>query len=88
MGAEQAERGGVHVMAVAPGTVDTAMQRMIRETSEESFPQRQKFVDLHEGGKLREAEEVAREIWSLLDRDLDDNSVLDLRDLPEPAHNG
>ena len=82
VGAEQAERGGVRVVSIAPGTVDTSMQALIRETSEEDFPNRQKFVDLHAGGKLTPPVEVARTIWSLLDGDRPENgSVVDLREL-------
>ena len=82
VGAEQELRGGVHVVAVAPGTVDTGMQRMIRDTPEASFPQRQKFVDLHEGGRLADPGDVAVKVWGLLDAGLDNGSVVDLRDLP------
>ena len=82
VGAEQDVRGGVRVVAVAPGTVDTAMQAHIRETPEESFPQRQKFLDLHREGKLTDPAEVAAKVWSLLDRDdLDNGAVVDLREL-------
>lgn len=80
VGAEQDRRGGVHVIAVTPGTVDTDMQREIRATSDEDFPSRAKFVDLHEGGELAPPDRVAREIWSLLDSDLDNGSVVDLRE--------
>ena len=83
VGAEQDLRGGVRVVAVAPGTVDTAMQARIRETPEESFPSRQKFLDLHRDGKLADPVEVAAKIWSLLGRDdLDNGAVVDLRELP------
>lgn len=81
VGAEQQARGGVRVVAVAPGTVDTDMQAMIRRTSEDDFPNRQKFVDLHEGGRLTAPEDVARMIWSLLEGDLASGSVVDLREL-------
>lgn len=82
VGAEQAVRGGVEVVAVAPGTVDTAMQRRIRETPESAFPQRQRFIDLHEGGKLADPADVAARMWALLDAGLDNGAVVDLRDLP------
>jgi benzil reductase ((S)-benzoin forming) len=49
-GAEQDIRGGVKVLSVAPGTVDTGMQAILRETSVDDFPSRQKFVDLHAAG--------------------------------------
>lgn len=81
IGAEQSARGGTQVLAVGPGTVATGMQAQLRSTSEEDFPNRQKFVDLHEAGKLSEPEEVARNIWALLDRGLESGSVVDLRDL-------
>ena len=80
VGAEQSARGGVRVVAIAPGTVDTDMQAAIRKASEGDFPNRQRFVDLHEGGKLTHPEEVARTIWSVLDG-LDNGSVVDLREL-------
>ncbi len=84
-GAEQEIRGGVKVVAVAPGTVDTGMQARLRDTDEESFPARQKFVDLHQSGQLSIRDQVARQLWALLDRDrdLDNGSVLDLRELAE-----
>jgi benzil reductase ((S)-benzoin forming) len=81
VGAEQAARGGARVISVAPGTVDTGMQAALRATSEDDFPSRQKFVDLHDAGKLADPDDVARDLWALLDRDLDNGSVVDLRDL-------
>ncbi|HEV3401215.1 MAG TPA: SDR family NAD(P)-dependent oxidoreductase [Acidimicrobiales bacterium] len=83
VGAEQQERGGVHVMAIGPGTVDTGMQAKLRETSEEQFPKRQKFVDAKEEGKLTDPEEVARRLWDLLHAGLDNGTVADLRKLDE-----
>ncbi|MDP8970655.1 MAG: SDR family NAD(P)-dependent oxidoreductase [Actinomycetota bacterium] len=80
-GAEQSVRGGVQVLAVGPGTVDTAMQEQFRAASEEAFPKRQKFLDLHKEGKLSDPSEVATAIWDLLDQDLDNGSVVDLREL-------
>lgn len=80
-GAEQEERGGVQVLSVAPGTVDTAMQAKLRNTPERDFPSRQKFQDLHNQGDLSEPQQVAAQIWSLLDRGLDNGSVIDLRSL-------
>ncbi|MDQ6798000.1 MAG: SDR family NAD(P)-dependent oxidoreductase [Actinomycetota bacterium] len=84
-GAEQATRGGVQVLSVAPGTVDTGMQEKLRNTEERDFPLRRKFVDLHRDGKLSDPKGVAASIWSLLDRDLDNGTVLDLRQLDDGA---
>lgn len=80
VGAEQDRRGGVRVVSVTPGVVETAMQEQIRETPEEDFPKRQKFVDLHEKGELENPGEVAQEMWALLDRELENGAVVDLRE--------
>lgn len=80
-GAEQSTRYGVQVLAVAPGTVDTATQEHLRAASEETFPKRGKFVDLHKEGKLSDPTEVATAIWELLDQGPDNGSVIDLREL-------
>lgn len=79
VGAEQSQRGGTRVLAVAPGTVDTGMQAQMRATSEHHFPARAKFVDLHREGKLSDPHDVARRIWTLLDSDFDNGAVIDLR---------
>ncbi len=81
VGAEQELRGGAQVLAVAPGTVDTGMQALIRATAAADFPQRQKFVDLHESARLTSPAEVAAKVWRLLDAGLANGSVVDLRDL-------
>jgi NAD(P)-dependent dehydrogenase (short-subunit alcohol dehydrogenase family) len=83
-GAEQVRRGNhCRVLSVAPGIVATAMQEQIRATSADVFPEVAKFVDLHESGELREPATVAREIWDLLDLDLENGAVVDLRELAD-----
>ncbi|MGH3779777.1 MAG: SDR family NAD(P)-dependent oxidoreductase [Pseudonocardiaceae bacterium] len=84
VGDEQDERGGVQVLSVAPGTVDTAMQERLRDTPEAAFPSRQKFLDLHRQGRLSDPQQVAVRIWELIDRGLDNGNVVDLRDLDLP----
>lgn len=84
VGAEQDTRGGVKVLAVGPGTVDTGMQAQLRKASEGDFPKRQKFVDAESEGKLTDPREVAGKLWSLLDRDIENGSVVDLRELDQP----
>jgi benzil reductase ((S)-benzoin forming) len=79
VGAEQDLRGGVHVASVAPGVVETDMQQQIRETNEEDFPKRQKFIELYERGQLSDPDEVARQLWALLEKGFDNGAVLDLR---------
>lgn len=80
-GAEQKLRGGVRVVAIAPGVMDTEMQAGIREVSEDEFPRVQRFRDLHEQGKLVEPEDAARRLWKAVESGLDPGTVLDLRDL-------
>ena len=82
-GAEEGE-SGTQVVAIAPGTVDTAMQAVLRATDEASFPARQKFVELHARGALADPHDVARRVWGLLEG-LANGSVVDLRQLPEPT---
>ena len=79
--AEQERRpDGCTVVSIAPGVVATPMQEQIREVAEKDFPDLPKFVELHETGALRDAGQVAREIWALLEKGLENGSVLDLRD--------
>jgi benzil reductase ((S)-benzoin forming) len=78
--AEQAQRGGVRVHAVAPGVVDTGMQDAIRGMDERDFPRVARFRELHAEGALRDPDEVARQLWAGLERGLPD-PVVDLRDL-------
>jgi benzil reductase ((S)-benzoin forming) len=81
VGAEQAERGGVRVLAVAPGVVATGMQAMIRGTDERDFPPVARFRRLHAEGQLEDADDVARRLWTLLDADEPGTgAVVDLRD--------
>jgi len=85
-GAEEERRGGrVRVLSIAPGVVATAMQEEIRQASEGDFPDLGRFVELHEEGELRDPKGVASEIWALLDRDLENGSVIDLRDAAPEA---
>ncbi|HEY8154612.1 MAG TPA: SDR family NAD(P)-dependent oxidoreductase [Myxococcota bacterium] len=85
-GAEQARRGGrVRVLAVAPGIVATAMQEQIRAAAAGDFPDVARFVEFFESGQLREPREVAAEIWALLERELPNGAVVDLRDLAASA---
>jgi benzil reductase ((S)-benzoin forming) len=80
-GAEQERRGGrCRVLSVAPGVVATEMQEQIRSMPASAFPDVGKFVDLHQGGELREPGVVARELWAVIDGTHANGAVLDLRD--------
>jgi NAD(P)-dependent dehydrogenase (short-subunit alcohol dehydrogenase family) len=82
VGLEQQRRiFGCRVVAVAPGAVDTAMQNQIRASTDEAFPQAHTFRELMRHGALAAPTQVAQTIWSLLDRDIANGSVLHIRDL-------
>jgi NAD(P)-dependent dehydrogenase (short-subunit alcohol dehydrogenase family) len=80
VGAEQAERGGASVVAVAPGVVATDMQSEIRSVDSGDFPRVHKFRDLHASGDLTEPDEAARRFWEVLEAGTDPGEVIDLRD--------
>jgi NAD(P)-dependent dehydrogenase (short-subunit alcohol dehydrogenase family) len=82
VGGEQATRGEVRVLAIAPGVVDTGMQAHIRDTDEHDFPAVAKFRQLHRDGQLVDPADAATRIWKVLARnDLETGSVMDLRTL-------
>lgn len=83
VGAEQDKRGGARVLAVAPGTVDTAMQAEIRRHDESEFPAVGKFQGLYESGSLTDPHDAASGIWQVVAKtdDFPTGSVVDLRQL-------
>jgi benzil reductase ((S)-benzoin forming) len=81
VGAEQQQRGGVRVLAIAPGVVATGMQSAIRATDARDFPSVARFRRLHDEGELEDADDVARRLWALLEADEPaSGAVVDLRD--------
>ena len=80
VGAEQADRGGVRVLSVAPGVVATGMQELIRSTSARDFPRVERFHRRYEDSELADPGEVADRLWALLEDDVPTGSVFDLRD--------
>jgi benzil reductase ((S)-benzoin forming) len=66
-GAEQASRPAcVTVLSVAPGSVDTAMQALIREQTGEAFPEVEAFQGLKSDGNLAAPSDVARGLLALM----------------------
>lgn len=55
----------VRICAVAPGVVDTDMQRQIRDTRPEHFPMQQRFIKMQAEGTLSRPEMVAGMILDL-----------------------
>lgn len=66
------------ILAFAPGIVDTAMQSEIRDADIKKFPDKEKFVKLHEEGQLSSPEYVAEIILkALFDDSITQGSVID-----------
>jgi hypothetical protein len=49
--------------------------------SEVDFPEVERFRTLEAEGVLRAPADVARDLWGLLSRDLENGAVVDLRDV-------
>lgn len=83
IGLEQKEKDhGVRVISVAPGVIDTGMQAKIRSLREEDFPQKERFVQLKEEGRLSSPEAAADKLLQLLfSGDYEHGDVLDIRNL-------
>ena len=81
-GLEQRRRDpGCRVISVSPGTVDTDMQAELRAADDQQVPVAGRMREMDAKGLLSKPEDVARTIWSLLDRDLDNGTVLHVRDV-------
>ena len=82
VGLEQRRRSpGCRVISLSPGAVDTDMQAELRAASPDEVPESTRFREMEALGQLSKPENVARIIWSLLDRDVDSGAVLHVQDL-------
>ena len=75
--AVDAERHGVRIVSIAPGVINTAMQEHIRASDPENFPNRARFVKLHEQHQLASPEAVAAKLLHYVGRDDFGTTVLD-----------
>tara|TARA_B100000405_G_scaffold83649_1_gene57885 strand:+ start:2035 stop:2775 length:741 start_codon:yes stop_codon:yes gene_type:complete len=57
--AEEGENTNISALAIAPGIVDTGMQKEIRQADESSFPLLQNFKDYYKNGELSKPDDVA-----------------------------
>ncbi|MEO8384676.1 MAG: SDR family NAD(P)-dependent oxidoreductase [Betaproteobacteria bacterium] len=72
------------ICSLAPGVVDTAMQGLIRETTESAFPDVARFRAMKAEGVLRDAHDVAREIVALITNGkLTNGGNFDIRELTQ-----
>ncbi len=62
----QEENSNVRVFSIAPGIVETDMQKVIRSLDRRKFPLIDNFVRLKEEGMLKSVDKCAREIVSIL----------------------
>jgi benzil reductase ((S)-benzoin forming) len=68
------------VVSMAPGVIDTDMQNDLRTMDPALFPDRQRFIDLKEGGQLLSPQACATQLLARLDRaDFGTEVISDLR---------
>lgn len=66
--AEQAtEKYPVHIVAIAPGIIDTDMQQTIRASNQDVFPLVERFIDYKAEGQLSSPEETARKLIAFIE---------------------
>jgi NAD(P)-dependent dehydrogenase (short-subunit alcohol dehydrogenase family) len=77
---EESRPHGARVASVAPGIVDTDMQRQLRGADLQRFPERVKFDEFHRSGSLDSPATAAAKMIALLERaDYGANPVTDVR---------
>jgi len=74
----------IRIAAISPGPFESGMQEKVRSTSKEDFPAKDKFVNLHESGKLLKPEIIAPIILEIGLSDWPELSgrIEDIRDEP------
>jgi NAD(P)-dependent dehydrogenase (short-subunit alcohol dehydrogenase family) len=64
--AEEGAESNISTISVAPGIVDTDMQKTIRSSNESDFPDYNTFVELHKDGQLVDPKLVAGQLGPLI----------------------
>jgi benzil reductase ((S)-benzoin forming) len=64
--AEEGKVDGITAISIAPGIVDTDMQKEIRSADSENFPSLSSFVGYYEDGDLSNAKDVAKKLLPLI----------------------
>jgi benzil reductase ((S)-benzoin forming) len=78
---EAALANGAKVVSLAPGVIDTDMQRQLRAADPQRFGERERFVALQQGGLLDSPAQAAAKVLKVLARaDFGDNVVTDVRE--------
>ncbi len=65
---QQGRRNGARIVALAPGTIDTAMQTAVRKTSLKDFAEKPRFVALKKSGQLASPADAAQRLLRYLER--------------------
>jgi len=77
---QQNQKFPIEVMSVAPGIIDTQMQAVIRETTDERFSLRQKFIEFKNSGQLEPPQKIGKKIADLLfSKNFEHGGFIDLR---------
>lgn len=79
---QAAQRNGARVVSLAPGVIDTDMQRQLREADPALFPEQQRFAALQQEGRLDSPQEAAAKVLAYVDRaDYGSVATADVRDV-------
>ncbi len=77
---QKREKYPAKIMSLAPGIIETGMQTIIRSTSDEQFPLRNKFIEFKESGQLVSPEQAGSKIAEiLLASRFENGSITDIR---------
>ena len=81
--AEEGKKDGITAISIAPGIVNTDMQKEIRSADSEDFPSLSSFVDYYENGDLSDAKDVANKLLPLITKHTNEQSGqrFDVREL-------
>ena len=78
---EAARPNGARIVSLAPGVIDTDMQHELRAGDPQTFPDRARFVQLKEEGRLDSPDHAAAKVLHYLAReDFGAHPVADVRD--------
>lgn len=81
--AEEGMKDGITAISIAPGIVNTDMQKEIRSADSEDFPSLSSFVGYYENGDLSDAKDVANKLLPLITKHTNEQSGqrFDVREL-------
>lgn len=76
------EQTKIKIVALAPGVVDTDMQKNIRQTNDKDFPMVDRFIQLKDKGQLSTAKDTAKAILNYLGHpSFGEETVVDIRNI-------